>query len=305
MKHGVLRVDRFVARPGPGLSTVAAPAGGSAAPGVAGWIHPPPWAVPALVAALPIAAVVLGPLVWRVDPITQDLLARLGGPTPEHPLGTDQLGRDLLARILHGGRLSLGVSVLVTGLTSVIGVLLGSLAAQRPHGMLDVLLMRLVDVLLAFPFLLVALAVSGLAGGGIGGIFVALTLFGWVTHALVARGETLRVNRSLFVEAARAVGGSGGRVYLFHVLPNIVSPLLVVTVVRFSQTILAIAGLSFLGVGVQPPTPEWGALLSEGLPYMERAPHVLLAPGIAVTVSCLVLTLGAEALRGALKPRAC
>lgn len=259
------------------------------------------WLTPALVAMLPVLVVAAGPAWWRADPVSQDLLARLQAPSLAHPLGTDQLGRDLLARILHGGRLSLGLSLAVTAITAVVGVALGSLAASCCGGAVDVLLMRLVDILLAFPFLLVALTISGLSGGGIGGIFVALALFGWVTHARVARAETLRVRALLFVEAARSLGAAPRRVYLGHVLPSMAPPLLVVSVVRFGQTILAIAGLSFLGVGVQPPTPEWGALLSEGLPYMERAPHVLLVPGLAVSLSCLVLTLGAEGLRRSLR----
>ena len=262
----------------------------------------PRWAVPALVAASPLLIVAMGPLFWQADPLAQNLIGRLAGMTPQHPLGTDELGRDMLARILRGGQLSLGVSAAVTAVTAVIGVALGSIAAQRCGGLLDALLMRLIDILLAFPFLLVALAVAGLAGGGVGGIFIALVLFGWVTHALVSRAETVRVSSGLFVEAARACGATPLRVYTRHVLPNALPPLIVISVVRFSQTLLAIAGLSFLGVGVQPPTPEWGALLSEGMPFVERAPLLLLVPGVAVTLSCLVLTLGSEALRRALKP---
>lgn len=264
--------------------------------------HTPRWLKPLLVATLPLLVVVVGPLLWPLDPVAQDLIRRLSGPTSGHPLGTDELGRDMLARILAGGRISLGVTLAVTTLTAACGVALGSLAAYRCGGLLDILLLRLINILLAFPFLLVALAVAGLAGGGIGSIVVALTLFGWVTHALVARSETVRVSAIPFVEAARASGATPLRVYWSHVLPNALPPLLVVTVVRFSQILLAIAGLSFLGVGVQPPTPEWGALLSEGMPYVESAPHMLLAPGVAVTLSCLILTLAAEALRRVLKP---
>lgn len=262
----------------------------------------PRWLAPTLLLLTPLGALAVGPLLWPVDPVGQDLLSRLQGPSGAHPLGTDALGRDMLSRVLHGGRISIGVSVGVTAATGLIGIAVGSLAASQYRRRIDTLLMRTVEVLLAFPFLLVALTVAGLFGSGVGGIVVAITLFGWVTHAVVARGEILRVRGALFVEAARAVGASPLRVYFRHVLPDAGPALIVVTVVRFAHVIIAIAGLSFLGVGVQPPTPEWGALLNEGLPFFERAPHLLFAPGLAVTLSSLAVTFVAEDLRRWLNP---
>jgi peptide/nickel transport system permease protein len=251
--------------------------------------------------ALVVLLVTLGPLAWPADPRTQTLTARLRGPTLDHPLGMDQLGRDLLARVLHGGRLSLGVSLIVVAFTATVGIALGSVAASR-GGLFDLFAMRLVDILLAFPFLLLALVVSGLSGGGINGMVLALGLFGWGTYARVARVETARIRALPFVESARVIGLGPLQTYRRYILPNAAPSLIVLAVARYGQTILTIAGLSFLGVGVQPPTPEWGSMLFEGLPFLERAPHVLLVPGLAVTVSCLIVSLAAEAWRRVLDP---
>ncbi|MGE3271264.1 MAG: ABC transporter permease [Chloroflexota bacterium] len=261
------------------------------------------WSVllPSVLLLLVVGLVTLGPLVWQTDPRAQVLTSRLRGPTPERPLGSDQLGRDLFVRILHGGRISLGVSLVVTVVSATIGIALGSIAASR-GGFVELVITRIVDILLAFPFLLLALVVAGLSGGGVNGIVMALGLFGWGTYARVARVETARVRANPFVESARVVGSSPVRTFVRHVLPNAAPTLLVLAVARYGQTILTIAGLSFLGVGVQPPTPEWGAMLAEGLPFLERAPHVLLAPGLAVTISCLVVSLSAEAWRRVLDP---
>lgn len=257
--------------------------------------------VPTVVLALVVAVVALGPLVWTVDPRVQTLTARLQGPSATYPLGTDALGRDMLARVLHGGRLSLGVSLIITLLSAAIGIGLGSLAASR-GGLVDQVLTRLVDILLAFPFLILALVVAGLSGGGISGMVLALGLFGWGTYARVARVETARIRVQPFVESARVLGQTPIRTFLTHVLPNALPALLVLAVARYGQTILTIAGLSFLGVGVKPPTPEWGSMLAEGLPFLERAPHVLLAPALAVTLSCLAVSLAAESWRRLLDP---
>lgn len=250
-----------------------------------------------LLALLAVALVFgVGPVAWPVSPVTQDLSMRLQGPSLQRPLGVDQLGRDLLARLLHGGRLSLGISLIVTVITAALGTGLGSLAASRGGGV-DLAITRVTEILAGFPFLLLALAVAGLSGGGARGIVLALSLFGWATYARVARAEVMRVQALPFIEAAVALGARPWRVLTRHVLPNAAPPLLVLAIARFSRTIISIAGLSFLGVGVQPPTPEWGAMLSEGRAYIERAPHLMLVPGVAVTLSCLVVSLAGEALR--------
>jgi len=257
--------------------------------------------IPTVLLMMIVGLVTVGPFFWQTDPRAQVLTTRLRGPTPDRPLGSDQLGRDLFSRVLYGGRLSLGVSLVVTLVSAAIGVVLGSISASR-GGLVDLFITRVVDILLAFPFLLLALVVAGLSGGGVNGIVLALGLFGWGTYARVARVETARIRTYPFVEAARVVGVSPVRTFLVHVLPNAAPTLLVLAVARYGQTILTIAGLSFLGVGVQPPTPEWGAMLAEGLPFLERAPHVLLAPGLAVTLACLIVSLSAEAWRRVLDP---
>lgn len=259
------------------------------------------WVLPAATLVGLTALVTLGPLVWAVDPRAQDLPARLQGPTLAHPLGTDQLGRDLLARILHGGRLSLGLGLLVTAINATIGLAVGGLAASR-GGLLDRLLTRLTDILLALPTFLLGLTVAGLAGGGIVGVVLALSLFGWGSSANAARSETLRVRALPFVEAARALGTGPWRVFVRHVLPSAAPALIVLAVIRFGQALFTVAGLSFLGVGVRPPVPEWGAMLSEAVPFIERAPHLVLAPGFSVTLSFLLVTLAADSLRRALDP---
>jgi peptide/nickel transport system permease protein len=258
--------------------------------------------LPSVLLLLVVVAVTAGPWLWPLDPRQQTLTARLRPPTPDHPLGMDQLGRDLLSRVLYGGRLSLGVSLVVVLVSATIGIALGSVAASR-GGLFDQLAMRLVDILLAFPFLILALVVAGLSGGGINGMVLALGLFGWGTYARVARVETARIRALPFVESARVVGASPVWTFVRHVLPNAAPSLLVLAVARYGQTILTIAGLSFLGVGVQPPTPEWGSMLFEGLPFLERAPHVLLVTGVAVTLSCLIVSLAAEGWRRLLDPR--
>jgi len=247
--------------------------------------------------------VLAGPLAWRIDPAEQDLERRLEGPSLEHPLGTDQLGRDLLSRVLHGGRLTLGVSVLVVLLSGALGTVIG-VASGAGGGLADLVIARVIDVMVAMPFLLVALAAGGLSGGGVHTLVLTLGLFGWTNYARVARVETRRLLSAPMIEAARAVGAGPLRVFVRHLLPNIAAPLLVLAVVRYSYSVLAIAGLSFLGVGVQPPTPEWGAMLADGMRFLERAPHVLIVPGTAITLSCLVVSLTGESIRRRLNPHA-
>lgn len=248
-----------------------------------------------------VVLVLAGPLVWRVDPAEQHLERRLESPSLEHPLGTDQLGRDLLSRVLHGGRLTLGVSVLVVLLSGAVGTVIG-VASGAGGGIADLVITRVIDVMVAMPFLLVALAAGGLSGGGVHTLVLTLGLFGWTNYARVARVETRRLLGTPMIEAARAVGASPLRVFVRHLLPNIAPPLLVLAVVRYSHSVLAIAGLSFLGVGVQPPTPEWGAMLADGMRFLERAPHVLIVPGTAITLSCLVVSLTGESIRRRINP---
>jgi peptide/nickel transport system permease protein len=206
---------------------------------------------------------VLAPIIAPHDPIDQDVANRYAPISAEHPLGTDNLGRDELSRILYGARVSLFAALAVGVAILVIGMAMGMIAGFA-GGIVDGLLMRIVDVLLALPSLLLGLAITGMLGPGLVHLCIAMTVVWWTDYARLMRGLVLTVKERPFVESARALGLSPVRVAVRHILPNIVSPVIVVGTLRTGQLLLALAALSFLGLGVQPPTAEWGAMLSEG-----------------------------------------
>jgi peptide/nickel transport system permease protein len=249
---------------------------------------------------------VFAPLVARHDPVKQVLPDRLQGPSREHPLGTDLLGRDVLSRLLYGGRLSLGMTFLVVTVTAVTGTLIGLLSGCL-GGLTDEVIMRFVDVIIAFPSILLTLTIAGLQKPGLGSLAVAMISVGWSPFARVVRGDCLRVRSMAYVEAAISVGATQWRIAIRHVLPNVTSALLVMVFLRFSQNLLAIAALSFLGLGAQPPTPEWGTMLSEARRYMELVPLTMIVPGMAIFLTTLGMSLAGDGLRLALdraaKPR--
>jgi len=236
------------------------------------------------------------------DPNQQVLTARLQTPSSLYPLGTDHLGRDLLARVLYGGRSSLLLSALAVLLAAGIGVAIGALAG-RVGGLFDEVTMRLVDVLIVFPSLVVALVIAALLEPSFGALLLALTITGWTIYARLARALTLDVLARPFIEAAVAAGVSEGRLLLRHVLPNISGPLLATSFLRFGHTLLTVAGLSYLGVGVQPPTPDWGAMLAEAQPYMQRLPLLLIAPALLIFLTALAVTLIGQRLTAYFDPR--
>ena len=249
---------------------------------------------------------VFAPLVARHDPVKQILPDRLQGPSREHPLGTDLLGRDVLSRLLHGGRLSLGLTFLVVAVTAVVGTLIG-LVSGILGGFADEAIMRFVDVILAFPSILLMLTIAGLQKPGLMSLAVAMISVGWSPFARVVRGECLRVRAMTYIDAAVAIGASQWRIAIRHILPNLTNALLVMVFLRFSQNLLAIAALSFLGLGAQPPTPEWGTMLSEARRYMELVPLAMLVPGAAIFLTTLGMSLAGDGLRlafdRAAKPR--
>ena len=242
-----------------------------------------------------VAATLTAPWLTPYDPNQQTLAQRLAPPSPAQWLGADQLGRDLLARILYGGRASLWLAALAVLLSGAIGVSIG-LVAGRNGGWFDEFVMRLVDVLIVFPGIVLALVIAALLKPGFGSLLLALTITGWTTYARLARALTLEVLARPFIEAALAVGLSERRLLLRHVLPNISGPLLAMTFLRFGHTLLTVAALSYLGVGVQPPTPDWGAMLAEAQPYMQRAPRLLLAPSLLIFLTALSVTLIGQGL---------
>ncbi|AFO57123.1 MULTISPECIES: nickel transporter permease [Natrinema] len=254
----------------------------------------------AIVATLSIAAV-LGPAVAPFDPASQDLANRLQPPTLAHPMGTDQLGRDVFSRLLYGARLSVGIAVAVTAIRLVLGTAIGLLAGYA-GGWIDEFLMRLVDIQLAFPGLVLALVVAGILGPSLRNVMLALAVVGWASYARLVRGSVLSTKEREFVEAARLMGVSRVRIAVRHLLPNVVGPVIVLATMNLGTVILGTAGLSFIGLGAQPPTPEWGTMLSAGRHHLRGAWWIANAPGAAIMLTVFGFNLLGDGLRDVLDP---
>jgi peptide/nickel transport system permease protein len=242
------------------------------------------------------------PFIAPHDPIEQNLDKRLLTPCREYPMGTDDLGRCLLSRIIYGARVSLKLGVIVVGIITVIGVTLGLISGYY-GGIVDEIIMRLVDVVLAFPGIILALAIAGALGPGLFNVMLALAMVGWTGLARVVRGSVLSVKQKEFVESARALGCSDLHIMTRHILPNVMAPVIVLATLDMAFIILAAAGLSFLGLGAQPPTPEWGSMLNNGRAFMRTAPHLTTFPGLAIMVAVLAFNFLGDGLRDALDPR--
>ena len=242
------------------------------------------------------------PFIAPHDPIEQNLEKRLLPPCREYPMGTDDLGRCLLSRIIYGARVSLQLGVIVVGIITVIGVTLGLISGYY-GGIVDEIIMRLVDVVLAFPGIILALAIAGALGPGLFNVMLALAMVGWTGLARVVRGSVLSVKQKEFVESARALGCSDLHIMTRHILPNVMAPVIVLATLDMAFIILAAAGLSFLGLGAQPPTPEWGSMLNSGRAFMRTAPHLTTFPGLAIMVAVLAFNFLGDGLRDALDPR--
>jgi ABC-type dipeptide/oligopeptide/nickel transport system permease subunit len=255
----------------------------------------------AVVCAFAMAAL-LAPWLAPDDPTRSDLANVLARPSAAHLLGTDELGRDVFSRIVHGARLSMLEGLFAVGLAAMLGVPLG-LVAGYTGGAIDTVIMRVVDVLLAFPGVLLAVAAVSILGPGLWNAMVAVAIYTVPIFARLARGSTLVVKREVYIEGCHALGMSDLRIVGRHVLPNIAAPLLVMSALRVAVAILTAASLSFLGLGAQPPTPEWGAMLSNGRNYVLIAPHLVIFPGLAILLLVLGLNLLQEGLRLALDPR--
>lgn len=240
--------------------------------------------------ALIVLFVVFSPWIAPYPPAAQDLTARLAPPGPAHWLGTDHLGRDTLSRLLDGGRFSLVTAAVATVLTAVIGTGIGVLSARR-RGWVDELLTRTNDVLLALPEMVVALFLVAVLGPGPLSLLLALTVTGWTPFARLARALAYDVSARGFVEAARVLGCSPSFVVLRHILPHLSGPLLGQAALRFGQFLITVGALSYLGLGVQPPQSDWGAMLAAAQPYAVRAPVTILAPGLVVFTVALCVTL--------------
>lgn len=248
-------------------------------------------------------AAVAAPLLAPYDPIAVEPAARLQGSSPQHLLGTDALGRDLLSRLLYGSRWSLGVATLATLLVMTAGVFVGTVAGYV-GGRTDQALMRLVDVILAFPGLIAALAIAGALGPGIRNIILGLVAVWWADYARIVRGIVLNVRELNYVEGARALGATDLRITVRHVLPQVIPPITVLATLELGSLLLALAGLNFLGLGVQPPTPEWGTMINQGRAHLTTAPHLMLYPGLAISLVVMGFNLLGDGLRDVLDPHA-
>jgi peptide/nickel transport system permease protein len=244
----------------------------------------------------------LAPWLAPRDPLATSLADRLLPPGREgYLLGTDNLGRCILSRMIHGARVTLKVGVIVVGITASVGVLAGSLAGYL-GGRVDEVLMRLVDVLLAFPGLILALGIAGILGPSLYSILFALSLVGWTGYARVVRGTILSVKEREYIMAARSLGIRSRSVLLRHILPNILSPVIIMATMGMGHVILSASALSFLGLGMQPPHPEWGSMLNAGRPFMRTAPHLTVMPGLAIMLTVMAFNFLGDGLRDLLDP---
>jgi peptide/nickel transport system permease protein len=248
-----------------------------------------------------VIAAVIGPWVMPYDPAAQQLALRLEGPGPAHWFGLDELGRDISARVLAGARISLLVGLVVVGVSSTIGIALGSIAGYY-GGRVDEAISRLIDILLAFPGLLLAIALVAVLGPSLTNVVLALSLIGWVGYARLVRGQALRARELEFVQAARALGATTLRVLVRHVIPSTLPAVTVQATLGMGGAVLAEAALSFLGLGVQPPTPSWGTMLSYGRGHLLDAPHLTIFPGIAIALLVLGFNFLGDGLRDRLDP---
>lgn len=251
-----------------------------------------------IILAVMVIAAVAAPLLAPHGPYVQDVANRYASPSWSHPLGTDNLGRDEFARLLYGGRISLFTALAIGAVVTGIGILVGVLAGFV-GGIVDAAIMRVVDVLLAFPSLLLALAVVGFLGPGLLHLAMAMSAVWWVEYARITRGLVLSLKERTFIDAARVLGLPGWLVALRHVLPNLVAPVIVLGTLRIGSLLLALASLSFLGLGVSPPTAEWGAMLNDGRNYLANAPELMVYPGLAITLAALGFNLLGDGLRDA------
>jgi peptide/nickel transport system permease protein len=250
------------------------------------------------------AAAAIGPYLTPYDAFRQDLLATAAPPSPEHWLGTDVLGRDMLSALIYGVRLAMLVALSTVALSMVVGVALGAVAGYL-GGTADALIMRLTDILLAFPFLIGAVVVVRAMGQGLWPVILALALLSWPVSARLMRGQALALRESEYVEAARSIGAGTRRIIVRHVLPNAIAPVLVYELSSIGLVVVGLASLSYLGVGVPADVPEWGRLISQASPFL-RVPgmaHLWLSPVVAVCLTTLGFALVADGLRDALDPK--
>jgi peptide/nickel transport system permease protein len=245
---------------------------------------------------------IFAPAISAYGPDDVDMLNQLTGPSKLHPLGTDLFGRDILTRIFYGGRTTLVVGLISVAIAGSIGILLGLVSGYYGRSV-DMLIMRFVDILLAFPRMLLALIVVGMLGPGLLNVMIAVGISGITGYARLVRGSVLSAKEQVYVEAATVIGCKTDKILFRHLLPNVVGPVIVLATLDVAAAILSASSLSFLGLGVQPPTAEWGAMLNAGRNYLRVAPWITMFPGLAIMLSVLSINLLGDGLRDALDPR--
>ena len=258
--------------------------------------------VGAAILVIAVGTALFAPQIAPHDPIDQAFTEQLRPPSPTHPFGTDEFGRDILSRVLYGARIALVVGVLSDGIAMALGVALGVIAGYA-GGKVDAVAMRVVDVMLAFPYLLLAMIVVAILGPSLTNAMIAIGVVYTPQFARLVRGSVLAVKEQEFVEAAEAVGAGLARILGRYVLPNILSPIIVMATLTVGFTIVETAGLSFLGLGASPPTPEWGSMLATGRSFMLTAPWIATFPGVAILVTVIGFNLVGDGLRDLLDPR--
>lgn len=244
----------------------------------------------------------LAPFLAPYDPILPDLPNRLQAPSAEHPFGTDAHGRDILSRIIYGTRISIQIGIIAVGISLVFGTILGAVSGYY-GGKLDLVVMRFIDIMMAFPYILLAIAITAMLGPGLTNAMIAIGIVGIPIYARVIRGVVLSVKEMEYIEAAKVSGCSNFRIIFRHVLPNCLAPLVVQATLGVGTAILDAAGLGFLGLGAQPPHPEWGIMLNQGKEVMQIAPWVIMFPGASILLVVLGFNLLGDGLRDALDPR--
>lgn len=259
-------------------------------------------AVALAIIVLMILMAIFAPIIAPQKPDAVDFAAVLKGPSREHLLGTDNLGRDVVSRTIYGSRVSLQVGIIAVGISLIIGTVLGLVAGYMSGTFLDSLIMRCMDALLAFPTLVLALAITAALGPSLTNVMIAVGVVGIPSYARLIRGQVLSVGQHEYVEAARTSGASDARIIWRHILPNVTAPLIVQASIGVAFAILAEASLSFLGLGVQPPTPSWGGMLSIGKDYLQYAAWMALVPGAAIFLIVLAFNFLGDGIRDALDP---
>ena len=245
---------------------------------------------------------IFAPLLAPYDPTVQDYASILQGPSKQHLLGTDEYGRDILSRIIYGTRISLSVGILAQVIATIIGVTMGSLAAYY-GGWVDTLISRIMEIFAAFPDLIFAMAIMYVLGAGMKNIFVALGLLTWVRTARMIRGSILQLKEKEYVEAAKASGASPFYIITRHLIPNCISTIIVLVTLGIPNAIMYEASLSFLGIGIQPPTPSWGNMISAAQTFISFRPVYSIMPGVAIMITVIAFNIFGDGLRDALDPK--